>query len=52
MPEKLSIIIPAYNEARTIHKILDKVEAVVLINGLEKELVIVKIVNLKLDQVI
>ena len=41
MPEKLSIIIPAYNEARTIHKILDKVEAVVLINGLEKELVIV-----------
>ncbi|MDP3927719.1 MAG: glycosyltransferase family 2 protein [Bacteroidota bacterium] len=41
MPEKLSIIIPAYNEARTIHNILDKVEAVLLINGLEKELVIV-----------
>jgi len=41
MPEKLSIIIPAYNEARTIHNILDKVEAVQLINGLEKELVIV-----------
>lgn len=41
MPEKLSIIIPAYNEARTIHMILDKVEAVQLINGLEKELVIV-----------
>jgi len=41
MPEKLSIIIPAYNEARTIHNILDKVEAVKLINGLEKELVIV-----------
>jgi glycosyltransferase involved in cell wall biosynthesis len=41
MPEKLSIIIPAYNEARTIHKILDKVEAVSLIHHLEKELVIV-----------
>lgn len=41
MPEKLSIIIPAYNEARTIHKILDKVEAVSLIHNLEKELVIV-----------
>ncbi len=41
MPEKLSIIIPAYNEARTIHKILDKVEEVKLINGIEKELVIV-----------
>lgn len=41
MPEKLSIIIPAYNEARTIHMILDKVESVQLINGLEKELVIV-----------
>jgi glycosyltransferase involved in cell wall biosynthesis len=41
MPEKLSIIIPAYNEARTIQNILDKVEAVQLINGLEKELVIV-----------
>jgi len=41
MPEKLSIIIPAYNEARTIHRILDKVEEVQLINGIEKELVIV-----------
>lgn len=41
MPEILSIIIPAYNEARTIHKILDKVEAVQLINGMQKELVIV-----------
>ncbi|MDZ4667372.1 MAG: glycosyltransferase family 2 protein [bacterium] len=41
MAQKLSIIIPAYNEARTIHHILDKVEAVQLINGIEKELVIV-----------
>jgi glycosyltransferase involved in cell wall biosynthesis len=41
MAQILSIIIPAYNEARTIHHILDKVEAVQLINGIQKELVIV-----------
>lgn len=38
---KLSIIIPAYNEARTIHLILDKVIAVQLINDIEKEIIIV-----------
>ncbi len=38
---KISIIIPAYNEAKTIHRILDKVDEVVLIQGLEKEVVIV-----------
>lgn len=38
---KLSIIIPAYNEARTIHLILNKVKAVQLINNIEKELIIV-----------
>jgi len=38
---KLSVIIPAYNEAKTIHFILDKVVAVDLIGGLEKEIVIV-----------
>jgi len=38
---KLSIIIPAYNEAKTIHLILDKVIAVNLIGGLEKEIIIV-----------
>ncbi len=38
---KLSIIIPAYNEAKTIHFILDKVKAVELIGGITKELVIV-----------
>jgi glycosyltransferase involved in cell wall biosynthesis len=32
----LSIVIPAYNEGRTIHFILDKVKAVKLIGGLEK----------------
>lgn len=38
---KLSIIIPAYNEAKTIHLILDKVKAVKLLNDIEKELIIV-----------
>jgi len=37
----LSIIIPAYNEGRTIHQILDKVKEVVLIGNLCKEVVIV-----------
>lgn len=37
----LSIIIPAYNEGPTIHRILDKVRAVVLTNGMKKEVVIV-----------
>ena len=41
MSKKLSIIIPAYNEGATIHKILDKVKAVVLMGGLEKEVIIV-----------
>lgn len=38
---KLSIIIPAYNEGRTIRLILDKVKAVNLINGITKEVIIV-----------
>lgn len=38
---KLSIVIPAYNEGRTIHLILDKVKGVQLINGIEKEVIIV-----------
>jgi len=41
MIKKLSIIIPAYNEARTIHLILDKVIAVKLINNIRKEIIIV-----------
>ncbi len=41
MSQKLSILIPAYNEAKTIHKILDKVRVVSLIAGMDKELVIV-----------
>ena len=38
---KLSIVIPAYNEAKTIHLILDKVIAVRLINDIQKEIIIV-----------
>lgn len=39
--KKLSIIIPAYNEAQTIHLILNKVKAVQLLNGFTKEILIV-----------
>lgn len=39
--KKLSIIIPAYNEGKTIHLILDKVKQVVLLNDIEKEVIIV-----------
>jgi glycosyltransferase involved in cell wall biosynthesis len=41
MSRKLSIVIPAYNEGRTIHQILDKVRDVALIGGIEKEVIIV-----------
>ena len=41
MAKKLSIIIPAYNEEKTIHLILNKIKEVSLVGGLEKELVIV-----------
>ena len=34
--EKLSIVIPAFNEGLTIHKILDKIKSVELLNGIEK----------------
>lgn len=37
----LSIVIPAYNEGRTIHLILNKVKNVVLPQGVEKEIIIV-----------
>ena len=37
----LSIIIPAYNEERTIHRILDKVRDVRLEHGITKEVIIV-----------
>ena len=40
MSQTLSIIIPAYNEAPTIHFILDKIKAVELIGGIQKEIII------------
>jgi glycosyltransferase involved in cell wall biosynthesis len=38
---KLSIVIPAYNEAKTIHHILNKVASVELIQGIQKEVIVV-----------
>ncbi len=39
--QKLSIIIPAYNEERTIHLILDKVLDVALVHNIQKEVILV-----------
>ena len=39
--QMLSVIIPAYNEGRTIHMILDKVKAVHLTDNIGKEIIIV-----------
>lgn len=41
MITKLSIVIPAYNEGRTIHFILNKVKEVVLTGNISKEIIIV-----------
>ena len=41
MIQKLSILIPEYNEGPTIHLILDKIKKVQLENNIQKELVIV-----------
>ncbi|MES2387188.1 MAG: glycosyltransferase family 2 protein [Bacteroidota bacterium] len=41
MISKLSIVIPAYNEGRTIHHILDKIKAVKMVNNIAKEVIIV-----------
>jgi glycosyltransferase involved in cell wall biosynthesis len=38
---KLSILIPAYNEAKTIHLILNKIKDVEIIEGIQKEIIIV-----------
>jgi len=40
-PNKLSIIIPAYNEDETICQTLDKTKSVTLINHIQKEIIIV-----------
>ncbi|MCS7086817.1 MAG: glycosyltransferase family 2 protein, partial [Bacteroidia bacterium] len=39
--KKLSIVVPAYNEAKTIALILDKIKAVRLLGDIEKEVVVV-----------
>lgn len=39
--KKLSIVIPAFNEGKTIHLILDKVKQVKLIHDIQKEIIIV-----------
>ncbi|MNU56006.1 Undecaprenyl-phosphate mannosyltransferase [compost metagenome] len=41
MIQKLSILIPAYNEGPTIHLILDKIKKVRLENDVQKEIIIV-----------
>ena len=41
MSQVLSIVIPAYNEGRTIHRILEKVKAVRLVQDIQKEVIIV-----------
>jgi glycosyltransferase involved in cell wall biosynthesis len=41
MIKRLSIVIPAYNEGKTIHLILDKIRKVSLIDGIEKEIIVV-----------
>lgn len=41
MIKRLSIVIPAYNEAATIHLILDKIKAIQLDDGIEKEILII-----------
>jgi glycosyltransferase involved in cell wall biosynthesis len=39
--KRLSIIIPAYNEEKTIAKILDRINEVILLRNIEKEVIIV-----------
>ena len=39
--EKLSIVIPVFNEEKTINLILDKIISVKLIGGIKKEIIIV-----------
>jgi len=41
MINSLSILIPAYNESRTIESILDRVLKVELVNGITKEIIII-----------
>ena len=41
MIERLSIVIPVFNEAKTIHLILDKIKGAALLNDIKKEIIIV-----------
>jgi len=41
IPKRLSIIIPVYNEGKTIHLILNKIKSVQLLNEIEKEVIII-----------
>ena len=41
MIKKLSIIIPAYNEEKTIHLLLEKIKTVQLPKNIEKEIIII-----------
>jgi glycosyltransferase involved in cell wall biosynthesis len=41
MIQKLSIVIPAYNEEATIGKVLEKVDSVLLIENITKEIIVV-----------
>jgi glycosyltransferase involved in cell wall biosynthesis len=41
MSQKLSIIIPAYNEERTIHAILNSIKQVELVSNIKKDIIIV-----------
>ena len=50
--KKLSIIIPVYNEEPTIHLILDKINAVTVLDGIEKEFSSVRIRTLDFRQIV
>jgi glycosyltransferase involved in cell wall biosynthesis len=39
--QKLSILIPAYNEERSIQSILERIQEIELVHGIEKEIIIV-----------
>lgn len=41
MIKRLSIIIPVFNEAKTIYKVLEAVNETVLLNNIEKEIIII-----------
>lgn len=41
MIKKLTIIVPAFNEEKTIQQVLAKVSSVELINGIEKEIIVI-----------